>query len=530
MEYQALYRRWRPRKFSDFVGQSHVVTTLSNAIETGRIAHAYLFTGPRGTGKTSTAKIFAKALNCEALQGAEPCDHCSACQRINEGTFMDVLEIDGASNRGIDEIRELREKVKFSPAEGKYKIYIIDEVHMLTMEAFNALLKTLEEPPKFVVFILATTEVHKLPLTILSRCQRFDFKRFTPREITGRLETILKAEGIQADQAALQLIAKHAEGGMRDALSLLEQCVAHSDDVLSEKDVRAILGLIDQEEIQKLAKAIKEQKVGAALQILDEVCQDGKDLFQFGRSLVEYFRSELLSALADNQSGQFTPAELIEIIQMLAGATNEVKKSFQNALPLELAIIKLTTGIASQNEILTRLERLEQTVAALQKTGGAVPRVAKAPSESQQPRLTSPKAVTPAANGPVSKASLEGHGNPDNFNWDQFLEAVKQKKRTVGALLQEGKVASFNGVSLVVEFPPHLKFHIENLALPHNKELLENILLSMYGKEIKIACVPQNSMNVKHDSPSEKKQTQPDLLQQAVSMFGGKVEPISKEE
>jgi DNA polymerase-3 subunit gamma/tau len=266
----------------------------------------------------------------------------------------------------------------------------------------------------------------------------------------------------------LQLIAKHAEGGMRDALSLLEQCVAHSDGVLSEVDVRAILGLIDQEEIQKLAQAVKNQKTQEALQILEEVCLDGKDLFQFGHSLVEYFRGELLSSLAANQAGDFTATELIEIIQMLAGATNEVKKSFQNALPLELALIKLTTKTAHQDEILARLERLEQTVATLQNSGIAVSPVPKVEPEVSRKRDIS-KASTEPVMETASVAPVLSHPDQANFDWEQFLETVKQKKRTVGALIQEGKPVSFDGAQLVVEFPANLKFHIENLALPQNR-------------------------------------------------------------
>ncbi|HPT86419.1 MAG TPA: DNA polymerase III subunit gamma/tau [Bacillota bacterium] len=530
MDYQALYRRWRPRGFSDFVGQSHVVTTLSNALATGRIAHAYLFTGPRGTGKTSTAKIFAKALNCESPHGVDPCDQCSACQRINEGTFLDVLEIDGASNRGIDEIRDLREKIKFTPAEGKYKIYIIDEVHMLTMEAFNALLKTLEEPPQFVVFILATTEVHKLPLTILSRCQRFDFKRFTLGEITGRLKTILTAENIEADDEALQLIAKHAEGGMRDALSLLEQCIAHSDGCLVEADVRAILGLIDQEELEKLAEAIQKRETKAALKLLDDVCMDGKDLFQFGQSLVEYFRDQLLASLTSGETHRFSVSQYIEIIETLATATNEVKKSFQSALPLELALIKLTT-VQGAGDVLARLERLEQMV----QTGRFTVSVNSRPVEVSRPSPTPPAAAVskpaPVAAAPVNieqtgpSVNDGGTVGINDFDWEGFLEKIKGKKRTVAALIQEGKPVKFDGSNLIVEFPPNLKFHLENLALPQNKELLENILLNTYGRPIKIACVPQNTQE-KVTPPSGAESDVPDPLKQAVSLFGGKVEPI----
>lgn len=530
MDYQALYRRWRPRGFSDFVGQAHVVTTLSNAIANGRISHAYLFTGPRGTGKTSTAKIFAKALNCEAPHGVDPCDQCSACQRINEGTFLDVLEIDGASNRGIDEIRDLREKIKFTPAEGKYKIYIIDEVHMLTMEAFNALLKTLEEPPQFVVFILATTEVHKLPLTILSRCQRFDFKRFTLSEITGRLKTILTAENIAADDQALQLIAKHAEGGMRDALSLLEQCIAHSDERLSEADVRAILGLINYEELEKLAEAIQRRETKAALKLLDDVCMDGKDLFQFGQSLVEYFRDQLLTSLTSGEEHRFSTAQYIEIIETLAAATNDVKKSFQSALPLELALIKLTSG-QGPGDVLARLERLEQMVQNSQFAGNTVTRPVEASRPLPTPPVTAASKPAPVATAPVNPVQAGASANDGvtagvkDFDWDGFLENVKNKKRTVAALIQEGKPVKFDGSNLIVEFPANLKFHLESLALPQNKELLENILLNTYGRTVKIACVPQNTQE-KAMPPSGGEPEVPDPLKQAVSLFGGKVEPV----
>ena len=243
MAYMALYRKWRPQDFSDLIGQEHISETLSNAISTGKVAHAYLFSGPRGTGKTSTAKILAKALNCEHGPTPTPCNQCVCCQKINDGSFMDVFEIDAASNRGIDEIRDLRETVKFAPVDGKYKVYIIDEVHMLTTEAFNALLKTLEEPPSHVVFILATTEVHKVPITIQSRCQRYDFKRITKDDILKRLVMITDEMGLNADKDALSIIAIQADGGMRDALSLLDQCLAFTKDELTVTQVRKVLGL-----------------------------------------------------------------------------------------------------------------------------------------------------------------------------------------------------------------------------------------------------------------------------------------------
>jgi DNA polymerase-3 subunit gamma/tau len=533
MEYQTLYRRWRPRGFHDFVGQRHVVTTLSNALKDQRVAHAYLFTGPRGTGKTSTAKILAKALNCKAPQGIEPCDHCLNCTQINDGTFMDVIEIDAASNRGIDEIRDLREKVKFAPTEGKYKIYIIDEVHMLTTEAFNALLKTLEEPPQFVVFILATTEVHKLPLTIISRCQRFDFKRFTVPEITGRLTEILTAEGIAAEPAALELIAKYAEGGMRDALSLLEQALAYCQERLLAADVRAILGLIDEEAINRLTRAIQERNTSEALAVLDEVCQNGKDLFQFGRSMIEHFRELLLQSLAGgSDAAAFLPRDLITIIETLAAATHEVKRSFQSALPLELALIKLTALREPETDLADRVAHLENAL----RQGAFSPDAVTAPvlparNDSGAPEVsgkTPPLPVKPSPTPVVPKAELKsGQGFAD---WENFLEAIKVRKRTVAALIQEGKPLDFSAGKLTIGFPPHLKFHLDNLSLPQNQELLEEVFKNKYGRAVKISCVPLTTATGVTEKSAAKAPATSDLLSQTVALFGGAAKPLSKED
>ncbi len=523
MEYQTLYRRWRPGCFQDFVGQSHVTTTLINAVAGKRVAHAYLFTGPRGTGKTSIAKILAKALNCENLKGAEPCDQCSCCVRINEGVFLDVLEIDAASNRGIDEIRDLREKVKFAPAEGKYKIYIIDEVHMLTTEAFNALLKTLEEPPEFVVFILATTEVHKIPATILSRCQRFDFKRFTVNEIKGRLKQIVTAEKLESSGAALELIAKHADGGMRDAVGLLEQTLAHSQTKLEESNVRAVLGLIDQEEIDHLTAAIKEKNTKRALGLLADVNLSGKDLWQFGRSLVEHFRELLLAALGSDQKIGFATEELIGIIETLANATLEVKRSQQSSLPLELALIKLTNPTPT-SDLESRIAKLEALLPANITPVKSIPLpVVETPSRNtsgRDPELKSDEGKKSALQ------SAEPLINNPLKHWEVFLEVIKKKKRTLAALVQEGKPISFEGNELVVGFPPNLKFHLENVQLPNNKELLEGILKNLCGQDLKINFVPLEEPAPATQSGSQ----EPDILKRTVDLFGGEVRPVSKEE
>lgn len=388
MAYMALYRKWRPQDFSDLIGQEHISETLSNAINTGKVAHAYLFSGPRGTGKTSTAKILAKALNCEHGPTPTPCNQCVCCQKINDGSFMDVFEIDAASNRGIDEIRDLRETVKFAPVDGKYKVYIIDEVHMLTTEAFNALLKTLEEPPSHVVFILATTEVHKVPITIQSRCQRYDFKRITKDDILKRLVMITDEMGLNADKDALSVIAIQADGGMRDALSLLDQCLAFTKDELTVTQVRKVLGLVGHDWVWQITDALSKKDSQTILTILDEVIAQGKEIKQLLNELVLHFRSIMLYKASNKllnlnmyfedeeilarQAKSFTHEQIMQIIQKIHEAINEIKWASQPRITAEVLFLKLCwQGEAENNSSEKIMPMINNNISAVNNKGAS---------------------------------------------------------------------------------------------------------------------------------------------------------------
>ena len=379
MDYLALYRKWRPQIFEDIIGQDHITRTLKSAVKSGRVSHAYLFCGPRGTGKTSAAKILAKALNCENGPTPTPCNECSLCLGINRGRVMDVLEIDAASNRGIDEIRELRDKVRYGSAQARFKVYIIDEVHMLTPEAFNALLKTLEEPPENVVFILATTEPFKLPQTILSRCQRFDFRRIPIPVMVQGLSRVASGEGTAVEEEVLHLIARSSEGGMRDALGLLEQVMAYSGHNVTLESAKSILGVVEEEIFVKLGQAVLTNNLVKGLKITEDVVDSGHDIGKFLRDMSSYFRSLVLLKMQGQgptqldipwsskdvmreQSKEFHHEAMMSVIEYLGEAISDLRGSSQPRFVLEMAVFKIC-----QVDYHLNLKNLQQKMEALEK-------------------------------------------------------------------------------------------------------------------------------------------------------------------
>ena len=381
MGYTALYREWRPRTFEDVVGQEHITTTLKNEILNDRVAHAYLFCGTRGTGKTSTAKVMAKALNCLDLHGGEPCNECEMCKKINEGLAIDVTELDAASNNGIDKIRDIIDDTKYPPQEAKYKIYIMDEVHMLSVGAVNAFLKTLEEPPKNVIFILATTDPQKLPITILSRCQRFDFKRINQKEITSRLKRIVDSQNITYEQKSLELIARVCDGAMRDALSILDQAIAMGEKQINYEDLVSILGLVTNEYLFDITYAIIDRSIEKCMVIIDKLVYSGKDMQLFIKDLIAHFRNLLMVKVTNNpeevldmslenismikeQGHKIRVEEIMRAIRILQDAEMNSKASKQSRLYLELAIIKMCKiEYDTSNEvILSRINKLEESL------------------------------------------------------------------------------------------------------------------------------------------------------------------------
>ncbi len=517
MGYVTLYRKWRPQTFEDVVGQEHIVRTLTNALRDNRVAHAYLFSGPRGTGKTSIAKILAKSLNCADGPTAVPCNKCASCTEITAGSGLDVIEIDAASNRGIDEIRDIREKVKFMPAGGGTKVYIIDEVHMLTPEAFNALLKMLEEPPAHVIFILATTEPHKVLPTILSRCQRFDFRRLKTDELAGRLRAIAAAEGVDIDDASIAIIAKQAKGGMRDAVSTLDQLSSYTGSVIRKDDVMAMLGMVDGNLLFRLADIIMAKDVGAALVFVNEIVESGWDLRQFAKDLTEHFRNLFVIRNTDNpgdgviatvdelkrlaqQAEGFSPADLITAIDALTILNNDLRFAPDARLILELALVKMTQK--QDYKEYKEHEEHEATNSKIKskpepKTPGEVAsgEVASSPIEAKPHSRHSVIASDSEANSRKAETktnSVSPSGNElDTIirAWPAVLDKIKKTKMSTFANLLECRPVSAEGNVVVLEFHDRAAGHMDRICNDANKTFVESVLRDLMGKPYVIKCV-----------------------------------------
>ena len=419
MSYTALYRKFRPDAFSDVKGQDHIVTTLKNQLRANRIGHAYLFTGTRGTGKTTVAKIFAKTVNCEHPTEDGPCGECRICKAIAAGASMNVIEIDAASNNGVDNIREIIDEVSYSPAEGKYKVYIIDEVHMLSPGAFNALLKTLEEPPSYVIFILATTEVHKIPITILSRCQRYDFKRISIDTITDRMKELMDTEQVQVEDRALRYIAKVADGSMRDALSLLDQCIAfHLGKELTYDMTLDVLGAVDTEVFSRLLRFVMDRNVLGCIELLEEIVMQGRELVQFVTDFTWYLRNLMLVQTADNledvidmstdnlanlkeEASMLSMDQIIRYIHIFSELSGQIRYAAQKRILVEIALIKLCKPEmeTDQEAVLDRIRQVEEkvengiVVTAAQMPAGASGVQAAAQGNAARPKPELPKAI-----------------------------------------------------------------------------------------------------------------------------------------
>lgn len=521
--YQALYRVWRPKTFSDMVGQEAIVRTLRNQVMTGRVAHAYLFCGSRGTGKTSAAKILSRAINCLDPQNGDPCGQCECCKTIESGASFDVYEMDAASNSRVEEIRELLEKVDYPPQFGKYKVYIIDEVHMLSNAAFNALLKTLEEPPEYMVFILATTEPQKLPATILSRCQRFDFGRFSEAQIAGHLEKVAKESGVEAEGEALAIIARAAEGGMRDALSILDMCMGGGEKI-TEETVRSALGTADRAFLFSFAQALAERNGSEALRLVDELMSAGRDVQVFFKDLSAHLRllmaaklcgpdGALLGATGENalryarQADTFSQERLLRMLELCMRAEADTRWAASARSVLEIFALRVCEPPEEKDvaALLERIAELEKRLDTLEKTGVRAP----APAAPRAPK-NSLRAELPIVETPVPAGSKA----PKDV-WNDALKYLKKTEPGIFGPLSQGKYGGYQDGLYKALFGPGEAIFQTMLSAPERRQKIENALKQCGGGDARFEAATQESAPDPEANKREEKN-----LSGLIDMFG----------